>query len=258
MEQQKKRQLAALAHDIKTPLSIVTGNAELLIGKQPDRRTAGIYFIYSGKTRQADSPSCDRNARAFPFRPAFRRQQRHLPALRAPLGSSPKCGEPGKEETSLLHLTTEQLPDILPVPKDALQRILDNLIDNAVEYSPKNGTVFSMHPPQSICCGLAYGTREKGFPKKLSPRRLRILPRRPKPQQQNPFRPGTRHRETDRCRAEWQPPSGKRPGRRRACHGMHSACFFTETKKSVSCLLRMPAKSNAKTIHTHVCSANIF
>ena len=36
-EQQKKQQLAALAHDIKTPLSIVTGNAELLLESEIGR-----------------------------------------------------------------------------------------------------------------------------------------------------------------------------------------------------------------------------
>ena len=47
----------------------------------------------------------------------------------------------GKKKRLSCSFHTEGLPDFLPVPKDKLQRILANLIDNAVQYSPEGGTI---------------------------------------------------------------------------------------------------------------------
>ena len=141
MEQQKKRQLAALAHDIKTPLSIVTGNAELLLeSSQTEEQREYTSFILE-HARQI-------HRHVTEMLELFRSGQlsggsngicRLLELLSA---AAQNVESLGKKKHLSCTLTTEQLPDILPVPKDALQRILDNLIDNAVEYSPKNGTVF--------------------------------------------------------------------------------------------------------------------
>lgn len=138
MEQQKKRRLAALAHDIKTPLSIITGNAELLLeSEQTEEQREYTAFIleHAGQIHRHVTGMIE----------LFRtdRLSGGSCQLKELLSAAIQNVESlGKKKHLSCSLTTEQLPDSLPVPKETLQRILDNLIDNAVEYSPENGTVF--------------------------------------------------------------------------------------------------------------------
>lgn len=141
MEQQKKRQLAALAHDIKTPLSIVTGNAELLLesNQTEEQREYTIFILeHAGQIHRHVTRMIElfRSSRLSDDSSDICRLSELLSAAVQNVESL------GKKKHLSYTLTTVQLPDSLPVPKDALQRILDNLIDNAVEYSPENGTVF--------------------------------------------------------------------------------------------------------------------
>lgn len=138
MEQRKKRQLTALAHDIKTPLSIVTGNAELLLETEQtgeQREYSGFILSHARQiqryvtgmleiARPAGSPKgrCE-------IRKLLSETAENIESL-------------GKKKRLSCVLTAENLPDTLPVSKDGLCRILNNLIDNAVQYSPDSGTVF--------------------------------------------------------------------------------------------------------------------
>ena len=138
MEQLKKRQLTALAHDIKTPLAIVKGNAELLAetrlteeqreytafilshAEQIHRYVVGMMEI--SEPTSASDTFCE-------IRELLSSACRNIENL-------------GKKKRLSCSLRTEDLPKSLPVRSGGLQRILDNLIDNAVQYSPEEGIVF--------------------------------------------------------------------------------------------------------------------
>ena len=138
LEQRKKQQLTALAHDIKTPLAIITGNAELLSETKQTKEqeeytafilkhTAQIHRYVTGmiaiSRTAADKDSvCD-------IRDLLTVTVQNIEIL-------------GNRKQLSCSLSVEDLPDPLSVPKDNLQRILDNIIDNAVQYSPGNGTIF--------------------------------------------------------------------------------------------------------------------
>ena len=164
MEQQKKRRLTALAHDIKTPLAIVTGNAELLSEtKQTEEQKEYTAFILdharqihryvtgmlelSRMDALSDSVykttvSTLREPTLCPTTVSTLREPT-LCSIKELLTAAAQDIENLRKKKHLsCSLRIEDLPDSFLVPKDKLQRILANLIDNAVQYSPENGTVF--------------------------------------------------------------------------------------------------------------------
>ncbi len=152
MQQQKKRQLSALAHDIKTPLTIVKGNAELLAETNLDeeqttynqfvlKNAEQIQFyvskmIETAKTMASDSDTSLVNkssveASSVLFRPFLDELLEDTKSL-------------GQKKNITVLFSYENLPEFLPFPADSIKRILTNLLDNAVQYSPYGGTV-TMH-----------------------------------------------------------------------------------------------------------------
>lgn len=135
MEQQRTEQIAALAHDLKTPLTVIQGNAELLAEKGA---TAG---------QQAQLDAILRGTQ---------RAQQYLAALRT-------VGAPPAPQRLLdSHALTAQLADAanalcapagvdfhceehwqghIRVAEDDLRRAVENLLENAVNHTPRGGTV---------------------------------------------------------------------------------------------------------------------
>lgn len=138
MQQQKKSQLTALAHDIKTPLAIVRGNAELLSEtEQTEEQKTYTAFILEhaaqiqryvtdmlslSKPETLTDPVCD-------IKELLTASARDVELL-------------GKKKGISCLLRAEDMPDALPLPGVCLGRILANLTDNAVQYSPENGRVY--------------------------------------------------------------------------------------------------------------------
>lgn len=151
MEQQKKRQFTALAHDIKTPLAIVTGNAELLSeteqsGEQREytafildhARQIHRYVTGMLELTRTDALSCSADETT-----GSTLNESSLCPIQELLSAAAQDIENLRKKKHLsCSLQIKDLPGGLLVPKDKLQRILSNLIDNAVQYSPENGTVF--------------------------------------------------------------------------------------------------------------------
>ena len=138
MQQQKKSQFTALAHDIKTPLAIVSGNAELLAetdqtAEQKEytafilEHTAQIHRYVTGmltlsKPDSSAQSTCE---------------------IKKLLSAAAKDVESlGQKKHLACLLQMEDLPSSLSLPCDDIRRILANLTDNAVQYSPENGTVY--------------------------------------------------------------------------------------------------------------------
>ena len=137
MEQQKKRQLTALTHDIKTPLAIITGNAELLseTSQTPEQQEYTSYILEHA--RQIHRYVTGILELSRPDDAALVHT-----CIKDLLSTMTQMAESlGKKKRLSCSFHTEGLPDFLPVPKDKLQRILANLIDNAVQYSPEGGTI---------------------------------------------------------------------------------------------------------------------
>lgn len=135
MEQQRAEQIAALTHDLKTPLSIIQGNADLLA---------------------EDALSADQQTQVEAILRGTDRAQQYLAALRT------ACAPPATRETFPSHtlvselaetaralcapagvqlILNEQWQGTLCAAQRDLLRAAENLLDNAVRYTPRGGTV---------------------------------------------------------------------------------------------------------------------
>lgn len=135
MEQQRNEQIAALTHDLKTPLSIIQGNADLLA---EDDLTAAQHGQVDAILRGTD------------------RARRYLAALRT-AGEPPAAKKHMDSHTLVQFLaqtaralcapagTTfcleERWQGNLLAAESDLLRAAENLLDNAVRYTPRGGTV---------------------------------------------------------------------------------------------------------------------
>lgn len=151
MEQQKKRQFTALAHDIKTPLAIVTGNAELLSETEQsgEQREYTAFILDHARqihryvTGMLELTRTDALSGSADETTGSTLNESSLCPIQELLSAAAQDIENLRKKKHLsCSLQIKDLPGGLLVPKDKLQRILSNLIDNAVQYSPENGTVF--------------------------------------------------------------------------------------------------------------------
>lgn len=135
MEQQRAEQIVALTHDLKTPLSIIQGNADLLA---------------------EDALSADQQTQVEAILRGTERARHYLAALRT-AGAPPAAWETFPSHTLVSELAetaralcapagvqlilNEQWQGTLCAAQCDLLRAAENLLDNAVRYTPRGGTV---------------------------------------------------------------------------------------------------------------------
>lgn len=149
MEHQKKSQLSALAHDIKTPLTIIKGNAELLSEScLTEEQMEYNHFILENTEQihhyvtqmlevakiDAAPTACQATVSIAPAAVScsFAHLLKHIEKTAQNL-----C----LEKQLRFVIKQEQLPENLLLPEDSMKRILYNLLDNAVQYSPVCGCI---------------------------------------------------------------------------------------------------------------------
>lgn len=136
-EEQKKQQISSLAHDLKTPLTIVKGNNELLYDMEPtEEQKECLDYIAecSDKMSGYIQALIEVNKSEAKIMPEFE------------IVSSMDFFNEVKKEAEALCKTNEikleficELNRDIMICKDLLFRAIMNIIDNAVSYSKKNG-----------------------------------------------------------------------------------------------------------------------
>jgi signal transduction histidine kinase len=141
MEQTKKTQISALTHDLKTPLTVVRGNAEMLcdteqteeqkeytryIMKNADQMEQYVQMLIGISKAEAGYPLQLKNVNMRTF----------LDDLYAQINAL----------ASVKQIKTEfdekNLPDSISVDASLMQRAIINIVSNAVDYSPEHGAMW--------------------------------------------------------------------------------------------------------------------
>jgi len=140
MEEMRKKQIQALAHDIKTPLTVVLGNADLLMETLLDEEQQG----YTDKILQSTSEVESYLLQLLEVSKAEEAITIHkteisvVKILREVLHDASVLAEAKKIRVE----SRVQLDhDVIMADGQAVKRICLNLISNAIEYTNPNGTI---------------------------------------------------------------------------------------------------------------------
>ena len=139
-EQMQKEQIAALAHDLKTPLTVIQGNADLISETELDeeQRLYAEYISSSSEQMQLYIRTLIDISRAVTGYqlhmedidlPAYMEQLREQ--IEA-LCQTKKIG---------LKVEIEHLPAVLSADKLLLERAIMNVVNNALDYSPQDSFI---------------------------------------------------------------------------------------------------------------------
>ncbi len=135
MEQQRTEQIAALAHDLKTPLTVIQGNAELLEEDTlSDTQHAQLQAILRGTERARHYLAALRTAGA-------------APAVQTPLASHALTERLAQTARALCapagiqFILQEEWQGTIRAAENDLLRAAENLLDNAAAHTPRGGTV---------------------------------------------------------------------------------------------------------------------
>lgn len=135
MEQQRTEQIAALAHDLKTPLAVIQGNADLLA---EDDLTAAQHGQVDAILRGTDRARRYLAALRTAGEPPAAKKHMDSHALVQSLAQTARalCAPAG----TTFCLEERWQGNLLAAESDFL-RAAENLLDNAVRYTPRGGTV---------------------------------------------------------------------------------------------------------------------
>ena len=140
MEQQRSEHIAALAHDLKTPLAIIQGNAELLAEDDlPDAQRQPVEAILRGADRAGQYLAALRDAAGAQLSPAPP-EDLDAAAFAAALGQTGQalCAPAGVD----FRLENGFAPGLcLHARRQNLGRAVENLLANAARFAPKGGAV---------------------------------------------------------------------------------------------------------------------
>ena len=135
MEQQRAEQIAALTHDLKTPLSIIQGNAELLEEDTlSDAQHAQLQAILRGTERARHYLAALRTAGAAPA--VQTSLASHALTERLAQTARALCAPAG-----IHFILQEEWQGTIRAAENDLLRAAENLLDNAAAHTPHGGTV---------------------------------------------------------------------------------------------------------------------
>ena len=140
-EEIKKEQIAALAHDIKTPLTVIRGNAELIheTTDSADIREYDQYVTESVKEIEDYLIVLQETLRSGSSGPEEARRLDAAEFVKRIADRADNLGK-GKKIRTTASINTKVV--FICVQEEKLYRAFMNIISNAVEYTPEGGDIF--------------------------------------------------------------------------------------------------------------------
>ena len=139
-EQMQKEQIAALAHDLKTPLTVIQGNADLISETELDeeQRLYAEYIGCSSEQMQLYIRTLIDISRAT-IGYQLHRENIDLPAYVEQLRE--QINALCQTKKIELQMEIENLPAALSADKLLLERAIMNVVNNALDYSPQGSHI---------------------------------------------------------------------------------------------------------------------
>ena len=139
-EQMQKEQIAALAHDLKTPLTVIQGNADLISVTELDeeQRLYAEYIGCSSEQMQLYIRTLIDISRAT-IGYQLHRENIDLPAYVEQLRE--QINVLCQTKKIELQMEIENLPAALSADKLLLERAIMNVVNNALDYSPQDSSI---------------------------------------------------------------------------------------------------------------------
>lgn len=138
-EQEKRSQMSALAHDIKTPLTIIRGNAELLKETPLEKEQKEHLKFIIGNVEQIQEYVI--RILEVSKSSGVAKEETELPISLLMDQLKENVKNLGYEKSLKFQFETENFPENICVDIERMKRTLWNLLDNAVQYSPIGGTI---------------------------------------------------------------------------------------------------------------------
>ena len=159
LEQTKKEQISALAHDLKTPLTIIKGNAELLFDSTLSKEQQEYTDYISKNTRQIEQyittlMEISSSGKAPSLKMERTNTAEFIGTIHGQLEAL--ANTRGLE----VEFTETDVPEEITIDQGLLYRAIMNVISNAVDFSPNNGKIyFAVH---SINDRISFITTDSG------------------------------------------------------------------------------------------------
>ena len=136
----QKEQIAALAHDLKTPLTVIQGNADLISETELDeeQRLYAEYISNSSEQMQLYIRTLidiSRAATGYQLRMENVDLPAYVEQLRGQIDALCQTKKIG------LQMEIEHLPALLSADKLLLERAIMNVVNNALDYSPQDSYI---------------------------------------------------------------------------------------------------------------------
>ena len=140
-EQLQREQIAALAHDLKTPLTVIQGNIDLISETELDaeQKLYAGYITESSEQMQSYIKiliDISREAVGYQLRKEKVDFREYIRKLNVQIGSLCKIKGIHLQENIL------SVPQSLEIDGMLLERAIMNIVNNALDYSPQGGTIY--------------------------------------------------------------------------------------------------------------------